>query len=227
MFEVPKYPPKDYILKEVPQAQKDSSQFTPDAQPRVTQNTVGVFCSPVHYTEGEVPDKLEPTAVNPRIINKWIDDAKAFWVDEPGKTDLCIHNIFQKFSSKVDRHGHNNYKQKVFNRSFKYELEWLEENRLQKLHRKCEKEAKEFGKSACVPRAIISETYDNAQVAKSTIDRWTEEPNLTAIVIDDPCRRKHHMLMVGQPFKTEACNFYYRHYPPPDVKFTPKKLTEI
>lgn len=59
MFTSPPYPPKDYELKRVPKLQTDSAQFTPDSEPRVTQTTLGLFCAPIEYKEGETPHNLE------------------------------------------------------------------------------------------------------------------------------------------------------------------------
>lgn len=59
MFTFPPYPPKDYQLRDVPKLQRSSPQFTPEGAPRVTQTTLGQFCSPIEYQAGEAPEKVQ------------------------------------------------------------------------------------------------------------------------------------------------------------------------
>ncbi|XP_030752834.1 uncharacterized protein LOC115879918 [Sitophilus oryzae] len=260
MFTAPPYPPKDYFLREIPKIQRDSSQFTPESFPRVTQTNLGVFCSPIAYKENEVPEKIEVQHVHPTIMNRWIKESKASWVLEPGKDDFFLHDMQKKYSVKVDDYDPRyKHMEKVFNRSYKYELVCLEEARLQKLRDKYEREQAEWeNKCQLIENKLHEKKHPPMKVKKCEHDkpfwwsgnnvakkykedlneepkneddskpfsgRWAEEPCLTAVVVDDPCRRKFDMHVVGQPFRNEACNFYYTHYPPPDIKFRPKRFS--
>ncbi|KAF7268949.1 hypothetical protein GWI33_017978 [Rhynchophorus ferrugineus] len=254
MFNQPPYPPKDHVLKEMPKIQRDSPQFTPDSLPRVTQNTLGIFCSPIEYQDGETPDKIEVESVHPTIMNKWINEKRAYWVEKPGKDDFFLHDMVKKYSVETDTYNPTyKHREKVFNRSYKYELVCLEEARLQKVRDKCEREETEWrNKNQLIENRVQEEknppmkvkecehsppfwwaegrdpkTTEESKVPSRPDDeigtaafcgRWAEEPCLTAVVVDDPCRRKLDMNTAGQPFKNEACNFYYRHYPPPDFR---------
>ncbi|KAJ8919891.1 hypothetical protein NQ315_006420 [Exocentrus adspersus] len=76
--------------------------------------------------------------------------------------------------------------------------------------------------------ADVEDGYKHRQplgpVDQTCTGRWIEEPNLAGFVQDDPCRRKYDINLVGQPFKTEACNWYYKNYPSPDIQFRPKRF---
>ncbi|KAL1518274.1 hypothetical protein ABEB36_001919 [Hypothenemus hampei] len=260
MFTFPAYPPKDYVLKRIPKLQTDSDQFGPGSEPRVTQTTLGLFCKPVPYSEGEVPQTIQIPPTSPQILDKWANEAKAWWVEKPGKDDYHLNDIFKKYNVKFENYNPNNrYTEKIFNRSHKYELVYLEERRLEKLRRKCQEEflraaqafktirGKEQLRNHSPMMVLDCETHPpfwwktnedpHEGVIASPIptksalveergfsQRWASEPCLSAIVVDDPCRRKYKMQMVGQSFKTEACNFYYKNYPPPKVTFRPRRL---
>ncbi|ENN75523.1 hypothetical protein D910_10302 [Dendroctonus ponderosae] len=231
MFTFPPYPPKDYELKDVPKIQRSSPQFTPGGEPRVTQSTLGQFCSPIEYQEGETPKKIQGLKCSQHMLEKWTNEARAFWVDEPGKDDYFLHDLFRKFDVKRDSYDPAyRHKEKVFNRSYKYELVCLEEQRLQKLREKCQREQsaleesfrtaqkKEHAEShppmkvvKCVKQppfwwqdcGNMGDLKENAAnfnlplsleaPANRHPGRWAKEPCLTAVVVDDPCRRKHEM----------------------------------
>lgn len=118
------------------------------------------------------------------------------------------------------------FAEKVFNRSYKYELVCLEERRLQKLRKKC---MLEYNQSQLLKTPLKLEEVPHHQVddldckakppfwwRKNQTDewssykpndvlsqtetsigdgatRWAAEPCLTAVVVDDPCRRKYDM----------------------------------
>ncbi|CAG9763278.1 unnamed protein product [Ceutorhynchus assimilis] len=249
MFTLPPYPPKDYVLKEVPKLQRSSPQFTPDSQPRVTQTTLGIFCSPVEYAEGERPENVETKGLSPFILEKMAQEARADWIDKPGKDDFFIHDMYKKYTVKFDEF--NKHKEKVFNRSYQYELVCIEARRLEKVREKCEREQalsdvaeqKEYEEShrpmkmlpcKAQPPFWWKQVVKEPQPTTTTIEpesrkptaskRWAKQPCLTHTVVDDPCRRRWDMQLVGQPFKSEACNFYYENYPPPDIEFRPKRF---
>ncbi|XP_050295120.1 uncharacterized protein LOC126735208 [Anthonomus grandis grandis] len=255
MFTYPPYPPKDYVLKEQPKIARSSAQFTPDSEPRVTQTSLGIFCAPVEYPEGETPAKVQLSSPNPKILEKWAKDDRAWWVPKPGKDDFFIHDMYKKYNVTMGSYNPaHKHMEKVFNRSYKYELVCLEESRLQKLRNKCEKEEnisealfksveKKEHEESHPPMKVLDckavppfwwKTVDEQtqvtpaipvpETVQTFSGRWAQEPCLTAVVVDDPCRRKFDMQLVGLPFRTEACNFYYEHYPPPDIKFRPKKI---
>ncbi|XP_044253338.1 uncharacterized protein LOC123004234 isoform X2 [Tribolium madens] len=146
MFTLPPLPPKDYVLRDVNQNQRSAQEFTPVALPRITQSNLGKFCAPIQYQENEKLANLNiDYSVNPQVLERWTDNARAFWVDKPGKNDYFLHDLFKKYSVQVVpsydvRFKHN---ERVFYRSFKYELECMEERRLRKLDDKMEREEKE------------------------------------------------------------------------------------
>ncbi|XP_074028275.1 uncharacterized protein [Leptinotarsa decemlineata] len=268
MFTLPPRPPKDYVLKDITKSLCSSSQFTPDSLPRVTQDNLGKFCSPIEYEDNELPEKIT-IDIQPTVMEKMTNDARACWVVQPGKDDFFLHDVYKKYSVNQDRANYDPrymHKEKVFNRSYQFELDCIEAARLEKLRVKCEREDADFENSfqrlvtnqkakekpaiqvkTCkeeppfwwkksniegecdVVEQPKTETFSDDLVGttsyRSSYVRWQEEPNLTAFVQDDPCRRKRDMLLVGQPFKTEACNWYYKTYPPPEFKFRPKKFT--
>ncbi|XP_064215052.1 uncharacterized protein LOC103313005 [Tribolium castaneum] len=146
MFTLPPLPPKDYVLRDVNQNQKSAQEFTPVALPRITQTNLGKFCAPIQYQENEKLSNLNiDYSVNPQVLERWTDNARAFWVDKPGKNDYFLHDLFKKYSVEVVpsydvRFKHN---ERVFYRSFNYELECMEERRLKKLYDKMDREERE------------------------------------------------------------------------------------
>lgn len=54
--------------------------------------------------------------------------------------------------------------------------------------------------------------------------RWQKKPRLFSKGQRDPCDRQLDLLLVGQPFKNEAINWYYTNYPPPNIPFHPKRF---
>lgn len=91
MFTLPPWPPKDYVLKSVAKAQQSSSEFTPIALPRTTQSNLSKYLYPIFYKDSEKV-KPEIKEVHPKIVENWVQRAKAWWVDKPGL------NNFQKMS---------------------------------------------------------------------------------------------------------------------------------
>ncbi|CAH1372026.1 hypothetical protein MTP99_013519 [Tenebrio molitor] len=146
MFTLPPLPPKDYVLRDVNQNQRSCQEFTPVALPRVTQSNLRKFCAPVQYQENETLANLDiDYSVNPQVLERWTNNARAFWVDKPGKNDYFLHDMCKKYTVEVVpsydvRFKHN---ERVFYRSFKYELDCMEHRRLRKLQKKMEREENE------------------------------------------------------------------------------------
>ncbi|KAL3276035.1 hypothetical protein HHI36_020763 [Cryptolaemus montrouzieri] len=144
MFTLPPWPPKDYVLKDVPKVHQSASEFTPIAIPRVTQPNLGKYLFPIQYTAEE---KVEPQIkeVHPKIIEKWGEEARAWWVDKPGTNAYFLHQLHKE--SNLDSEVNNNpifqHKEKVFNRPFSFELDCVEFVRLKKLQEKSDKERDE------------------------------------------------------------------------------------
>ncbi|KAG5896768.1 hypothetical protein JTB14_008344 [Gonioctena quinquepunctata] len=268
MFTLPPRPPKDYMLRDVTKSLSSSSQFTPDSMPRVTQTNLGKFCFPIEYRDDEIPEKTS-VEFEPIIIEKMTKEARASWVPSPGKDDFLVHDVCKKYSVNQNTLNYDPrymHKEKVFNRSYQFELDCLEAARLYKLRTKSKREDAAFEngfqrlvtKQKAKEKPAIqvksckeeppfwwmngkvenegvedmeqSETDKSVDIVatttyRSAYVRWQDQPNLTAVVQDDPCRRKHDMHLVSQPFKTEACNWYYKTYPPPAIKFHPTKLS--
>lgn len=97
MFTLPPRPPKDYVIKHVTNSLQSSSQFTPDSLPRVTQNNLAKFCSPVEYDDNEIPDK-QHVELQPLILEKMTMDAKASWLPPPGKDDFTLHEVHKTYN---------------------------------------------------------------------------------------------------------------------------------
>nr|CAH7754754.1 unnamed protein product [Callosobruchus chinensis] len=265
MFTLPPRPPKDYVIREVTNNLLSSGQFSPDSLPRVTQPNLGRFCFPIEYNEDEHCDKNFSTEINPVIMEKLINDARAMWVVQPGKDDFFLHDVYKKHNVREDPKSLDpryHIRERCFPRSYRLELDCIERARLEKLHKKCEREHEDFEnyfqylverqKRKEKPRIRVlpckrkspkwwkysekktkADTqepieYKTPAADESTYavsyERWQEEPNLTAFVEDDPCRRKMDMLLVGAQFKNEACNWYYNKYPPPNLKLRFKKF---
>lgn len=58
MFTLPPRPPKDYVIRDVTDSLRSSSQFTPSSEPRVTQPNLAKFCAPIEYRDDEVSTAL-------------------------------------------------------------------------------------------------------------------------------------------------------------------------
>ncbi|XP_063910329.1 uncharacterized protein LOC135127699 isoform X2 [Zophobas morio] len=258
MFTLPPLPPKDYVLKDVNQNQRSVQEFTPIALPRITQSNLLKYCAPIDYQENEKLSDLKiDHSVNPQLLERWTDNVRAYWVDKPGKNDYFLHDIFKKYSVEVvpsydDRFKHN---ERVFYRSFIYELDCMEDERLKKLYKKMDREEKEelekykiieekntknLDGSPCkseIPfwwRQEVGEEVGEDVAPKTkgvevkydyTGMRWQEEPSLTEYAKMGPCKRRGEMALVGKPFRSEACNWYYSHYPPPNIRFVHKRFT--
>jgi hypothetical protein len=102
MFTLPPLPPKDYVLRDVNQNQRSCQEFTPVALPRVTQSNLRKFCAPVQYQENETLANLDiDYSVNPQVLERWTNNARAFWVDKPGKNDYFLHDMCKKYTVEV------------------------------------------------------------------------------------------------------------------------------
>ncbi|CAH1990051.1 unnamed protein product [Acanthoscelides obtectus] len=146
MFTLPPRPPKDYVIKNVTNNLLSSGQFSPDSLPRVTQPNLGKFCFPIEYQENEQCDKRFSTEINPVIMEKMINDAKAMWVVPPGKDEFVLHD-YKKYNVRKDPKSLDPryfIKERCFPRSYRLELDCIESARLEKLHKKCVRENEDF-----------------------------------------------------------------------------------
>lgn len=287
MFTKPPLPPTEYELRNITLKQLTNPEFTPD-QIRITLPTIGKYCYPIFKEEID-PTKLKIEKVPDQILGRWADVARAEWVDPPGKNAFYLHDFLKKYSVKVVDELDPRYQHKpsIFPRSFKYEIDCIEEKRLEKLYAKMAKEESEKMKKdrLCEEKKIAEKkpsievlpcklkppfwwSFDGVheergnfdqmesrncnvkrqfegskkfvdgkkleiekpkKIAKSMFDsevylRWQEKPKLWS-TLQDPCDKRKDMLLVGQPFYNEACNWYYINYPPPNIPFRPKKFT--
>lgn len=97
MFTLPPRPPKDYIIQNVTDSLQSSDDFTPDSLPRVTQSNLAKFCSPIEYKDEEAPE-TEIVGIEPSILNKMTQDARALWLPAPGKDAYTLHDVYKKYS---------------------------------------------------------------------------------------------------------------------------------
>ncbi|KAK5642728.1 hypothetical protein RI129_008895 [Pyrocoelia pectoralis] len=56
--------------------------------------------------------------------------------------------------------------------------------------------------------------------------RWQPVPKPFEEAENDPCRKREILAQFRLPFKNEAANWYYKHYPPPNIKFRPEKFAQ-
>ncbi|CAG9856196.1 unnamed protein product [Phyllotreta striolata] len=191
---------------------------------------------------------------HPKILEKFMFNEKYSWVTAQGKDDFLIHDMYKKYTVKSPSYDPRfMHKEKIFNRSCQYEMSCSNALRHEKFEKKVKKDDLEFeyyyGKLAeierakkppdiqirpCIERAPYwwlekpDETIEKKKFPMESLavepPRFFDIPNFTAFVKDDPCRRKKDMLLVGRKFKHDACLWYYETYPPPNIKFLPKKL---
>lgn len=97
MFTLPPRPPKDYVIQNVTDSLQSSAEFTPGSFPRVTQQNLAKFCLPIEYKDNE-PVETEIVGIEPSILNKMTNEARALWLPAPGKDDFALHDVYKKYS---------------------------------------------------------------------------------------------------------------------------------
>lgn len=98
MFAFAPQSPKDYVLKDIPQTQTSGQEFTPVGLPRVTQRNVGKYCFPIEADEYDQPEEIKIESVQPRILDKWAQDWRAYWVDKPGFNSYFLHDVYKTYT---------------------------------------------------------------------------------------------------------------------------------
>lgn len=234
---MPKREPKGYILSDVTQSLMSSAQHTPEAAPRVTQTSLGKYCRPIDFQDNDVIPDWKIEYMNPKVLDKYAKDNKAWWVDKPGLDTTFLHDIYYKYNVKVDTELDPRYKfnPRIFQRSFKYELDSLEDARQESIARKvCEDECREkqSNPTPLTPEEVhhqeicklMLEMPDDSSEYRDKFGRWQDTPRLFAPSLTDPCSRRKAFQQVKQPFKHEACNWYYVNHPAPYIPFRPRRI---
>ncbi|GJQ88031.1 hypothetical protein Trydic_g12955 [Trypoxylus dichotomus] len=229
MFVFPPLPPKDYVIKEIPRSLISSQEFTPNREVRVTLPEIGKHAVPIPVQKCDLPTKIPFKEVNPAIVKAWVTKDRYNWLVRPGKEDYFIHDVYKKYvvvvcDSYDSRYSHT---APVFPRSFKYELDCLESFRLKKLKQKMQRDEQEDKirqeKQLKKVKAEVELEQEAAKLIEPTdlpsYPRWQPQPHLFAPSQTDPCIRRAEFALVGRPFKSDACNWYYKNYPPPKIKW--------
>ncbi|XP_018321001.1 uncharacterized protein LOC108734099 [Agrilus planipennis] len=262
MFTLPPWPPKDYILKDISQNYTSNQEFSPSEPPRHTQPNVGKYIFPIQYGPEDAGPSTLYSKPGETVLNKWLKDAKAIWVDKPGENADFVHDIARKYSVVVTDTYNPTYKPipKLIPRSYKFEIDYMINTRLDKLKEKMEQEAKEeelwvkqkqaekIAKATQLYRCDLEppgwwkeekdkpkdtvipmvkpETETSRNVDNDQPIRWQNMPRVFDKTDRTACKRKSDMALVGQPFKHEACNWYFINYPPPNVPFRPERFSK-
>ncbi|XP_022915777.1 uncharacterized protein [Onthophagus taurus] len=228
MFVYPSLPPKDYALKRVTGNVLSCREFTPEGQLRVTLPEIAKFVVPVAPTVHDEPPEVLYKEVNPEVVDKWVKYDRAEWVVKPGEDDYFLHDVCRKYSQEKENYDPRYKKNTSFyTRSYKYELDCLEDFRLRKLQKKIDREKIEHMQRLHTQLGIRKEDIPDIAEAEQGLfkeERWQEPPVLFAPSLSDPCLRRSEFSLIGQPFKHEACNWYYKHLPPPNIVFRPEKF---
>lgn len=98
MFAYAPQAPKDYILKDVPATQTSAQEHSPFGLPRITQGNIGKYCFPVEADEDEPPGEFKIETVQARILDKWAERWRAYWVDKPGYNSFFLHDMYKKYT---------------------------------------------------------------------------------------------------------------------------------
>lgn len=257
MFTLPPRPPKDYVLKDVSLNQASAEEITPTGLPRATQHSIKKYCYPVPADDNEPADVTQIEKLNDQVLNKWTKDAKAEWVDKPGKNAFLVTEMYNKYSVTVEPSYDVRYQHRprVLQRSYKYEFDCMEQAHWQKLADKvkeeeegerqflttCSAERKKanlenvtcqipppfWWKVSALPQSLSAlSVKPEKSVYQASYLRWQPVPKLFDEAENDPCRKREILAQFRLPFKNEAANWYYKNYPPPNIKYRPEKFSQ-
>ncbi|XP_026727951.1 uncharacterized protein LOC113494030 [Trichoplusia ni] len=210
------YDPNNYGIVNVSPTLITSEAVTPGRPPYLTQKAVGKFLEPLTKELMEVPPRPTIDELDEAVIDKMVNRDKAFWVDKPGANDYTLHDAYYSYGifAEVIQPTH----QDVFPRSYQYDLDCVKYRRLHACDGlKPQPDGKQIPLKAhcrdCRHMDIHALTPFQLAWAKDPGQRrWRYYPDLTADLTPQQIRKS--MVDVGRPFQNEACNWYYKNYPP-------------
>ncbi|KAK4877241.1 hypothetical protein RN001_009747 [Aquatica leii] len=211
MLTLPPKPPKDYRLEDVSLSQASAPEMTPSALPRATQPSIGKYCVPIPDDDNEPADKSQITELNKRILEKLMYKAKAEWVDRPGLNDFYVHDVCKKYSVQVEpeRDVRFQHKFRVFQRSYKYEFDCMENARLKKLASKMAQEEKE-------DQDMLSAVKGKQEV-KDLVDTCKKQPPFWWRQPVDEEEATNFMQNQAKPTESVYQSSYLRWQPVPSI----------
>ncbi|KAF5294151.1 hypothetical protein FQA39_LY13522 [Lamprigera yunnana] len=181
MFTLPSRPPRDYKLEDVTETQASAPELTPLAYPRATQTSVAKYCTPIPADDKDPLDSIQAEPYNELILNKFINKARADWVDRPESDGFFIHDMCKKYRVDVipEVDVRFQYHPQIFNRPYMYELDCMEYVRLQKLYDKTRRE-EDADKNMLERLASLKRKQEAKELVKNPCKkyppRWWKEP---------------------------------------------------
>ncbi|CAH1647661.1 unnamed protein product [Spodoptera littoralis] len=210
------YDPKNYAIVDVSRTVKTHECLTPGCPPHLTQCCIAKYLIPLTKSLTEVPARPTISELPDAVIDQMVKKDKAFWVDKPGINDYTIHDSYIQYG--ICTEVVHPTPQNVFPRSYQYDLDCVRYRRT----RACDalKESDDKSKKPlsahcrdCRKLHIPPLTPFQLAWAKDPGQkRWRYYPDLTATLTRQEIRAS--MDNVGRPFQNEACNWYYKNYPP-------------
>lgn len=104
--------PTDYLLRCVRDQYASAPEHTNLWFPQVTQSTYKLYPYPIYPLRGDKPGEYHVTDVNDRILDRWTNLNRAWWIDKPGLNAKFIDEINRRFTIVVDNELDPRYKHK-------------------------------------------------------------------------------------------------------------------
>ncbi|KAF9419803.1 hypothetical protein HW555_003802 [Spodoptera exigua] len=210
------YDPDKYALADVSKTIATHESLKPGCAPHLTQYCIAKYLVPLSKSLTEVPARPTISELPDAVIDHMVTKDKAFWVDKPGLNDYTIHDAYNQYGIFPD--VVRPIPQNVFPRSYQYDLDCVRYRRstacdgLKDTDGKPKKPLSAHCRD-CRKLHIPPLTPFQLAWAKDTGQkRWRYYPDLTATLTREEIRAS--MDNVGRPFQNEACNWYYKNYPP-------------
>ncbi|XP_045784023.1 uncharacterized protein LOC123880126 [Maniola jurtina] len=207
------YDPDKYALDEVSPTVTTDESLTPNQPAHLTQRTINKFLRPLTKDLDEVPPRPTINELTDAIIDKMVQKDKAFWVDKPGANAYTLTDAYYNYGMTTEKVLPPH--QDVFPRSYQYDLDCVKYRR----QHACDglKQTGDIQKPLAAychtcTKKISAKGNKYAASSDSMQKRWRYYPDLTAPLTPQQIRQS--MDEVGRPFKNEACNWYYKNYPP-------------
>ncbi|KAG6449109.1 hypothetical protein O3G_MSEX005888 [Manduca sexta] len=208
------YDSDKYILDDVTMTILTDEALTPGRPPCLTQKTIGKFLQPLTRELVEVPPRPTIDELPDAVIENMVQKDKAFWVDKPGSNAYTLHDAYYNYGMTTEMVKPNH--QDVFPRSYQYDLDCI---RYRRQHgcdglKNTTGDEKPLGAHCRDCRKFTKglTPFQLAWAEDTGQKRWKYYPDLTATMSATEIRRL--MDQVGRPFQNEACNWYYKNYPP-------------
>ncbi|XP_021186968.2 uncharacterized protein LOC110373870 [Helicoverpa armigera] len=211
------YDSGNYALADVSRTFTNDECMSSCRAPFLTQHSIAKYLVPLTKELQEVPLRPTISELPDAVIEHVVQRDKAFWVDKPGLNDYTIHDAYYNYGmvTKVVKPTH----QDVFPRSYQYDLDCVKYRRSHAcdgLKQDGSEESKKPLSAHCRDcRNLNIPALTAFQLAWATDPgqkRWRNYPDLTETLTAQEMRNS--MKEVGRPFRNEACNWYYKNYPP-------------